>query len=254
MTAPEGPEAAAPPPSAGPFAALVRREWGQLGADARRALAPGVLRALPLSLLFTVLSAALHLWAYSGPDGAARVAAVSGVTAGQPWWQSLARTPLSLFAPAPDLPLWGALAQILVLFGVAELTLGRARTLCFAYAGTLAGTSFARLGTALGPGFPVLGLPAGALHESDTGPSAAVVALVTCVAWHYRARVTRALIVVAMLVELTLLPNLAAREHLTAVSLVFAVCAAERALSRGAPAAGRRVRRCVRRGPRTGRG
>jgi hypothetical protein len=73
------------------------------------------------------------------------------VRAEDPLWLALLRTPLSLFVPALDLPVWGALAQILLVFGIAEICLGRWRTLVIAYAATLAGTLYARVGIWLGP-------------------------------------------------------------------------------------------------------
>lgn len=60
------------------------------------------------------------------------------------------RTPLSLFAPALDLPVWGALAQILLVFGPAEVRLGRWHTLAVAYPATPAGT-VPRTGVAWAP-------------------------------------------------------------------------------------------------------
>jgi hypothetical protein len=50
------------------------------------------------------------------------------VRAEDPLWLALLRTPLSLFVPALDLPVWGALVQILVVFGIAEICLGWWRT------------------------------------------------------------------------------------------------------------------------------
>lgn len=73
------------------------------------------------------------------------------VKADDPLWLALLRTPLSLFVPALDLPVWGALAQVLLVFGIAEITLGRWRTLVIAYVSTLAGTTYARIGVSLDP-------------------------------------------------------------------------------------------------------
>ncbi|GAA2600474.1 hypothetical protein [Streptomyces axinellae] len=203
----------------------VRREWLPLCRDARDTLAARKAAALPVTLGCLCLALAFQLWQDSGPGGHAMVHRLGGISAGLPWWEALARTPLSLFVPAADLPLWGALVQVLVLFGLAEATVGSAPTLAVAYLGTLAGTWYARLGIALGPGFPVLGLPADTAAIHDTGPSAAVVALVAYVAWCYRAWLTCVLVVLAMAAEYALMPNLAAREHLAAVGLVLVLCA-----------------------------
>lgn len=136
---------------------------------------------------------------------------------------ALLRTPLSLFVPALDLPVWGALAQILLVFGIAELCLGWWRTLVIAYAATLAGTLYARVGIALGPDSP-LGLPAAHARIVDTGPSAAVVGLAVFLGWRCRAYVTAGAVIVAMVVEVLLKNNLAGREHLAAIGSVVVLC------------------------------
>ncbi len=149
---------------------------------------------------------------------------LGAVRAEDPLWSALARTPLSLFVPALDLPVWGALAQILVVFGIAELCLGRWRTLVIAYVATLAGTLYARVGVALGPDHPI-GLPASDARVVDTGPSAAVVGLAVFLGWRYGAYVTASVVIVAMVVEVALKDNLAGREHLAAIAAVLVLCA-----------------------------
>lgn len=141
---------------------------------------------------------------------------IGSVRAEDPLWQSLLRTPLSLFVPALDLPVWGALAQVLLVFGIAEICLGRWRTLAVAYLATLCGTLYARVGIALGPDSS-FGLPATDAQVVDTGPSAAVVGLAVYVCWRYGARWTGTLVVVAMVVEVIVKPNLAGKEHLAAI-------------------------------------
>jgi hypothetical protein len=146
------------------------------------------------------------------------------VRAEDPLWVALLRTPLSLFVPALDLPVWGALAQVLLVFGIAEIALGRWRTLVIAYVSTLAGTTYARIGIALGPdGF--FGLPASDAQVVDTGPSAAVVGLALFVCWRFRAWLTAALVIVSMVVEVLVKDNLAGKEHLAAIAAVLVVCA-----------------------------
>lgn len=206
-------------------ARLVRREWQPLYRCVRDALARRGTAAIPVTLACLALTTGFQIWQDSGPGAKELVHRVGGISAGLPWWEALVRTPLSLFVPAADLPLWGALAQVLFLVAVAETTVGRARTVVVGYLGTLAGTFYARLGTALGPGFPVLGLPADTVGIHDTGPSAAVVALAAYVAWCFRAWVTCGLVVLAMAAEYALMPNLAAREHLAAVGVVLVLCA-----------------------------
>ena len=182
-------------------------------------------RALWLTLLCVCLTAGLHAWQTSGGAGPRAVSWLGGVEAGQAWWVALLRTPFSLFVPAPDLPVWGALLQVLLVFGVAELVLGRKWLLLVAYAGTLAGTGFARLGVALGPDVPVLGLGAGVAAEPDTGPSAAVVALVLAVAWRYRAYAVGAVLFCVMSAETVVADNLAGKEHVAALLATLVLCA-----------------------------
>lgn len=126
------------------------REWGPLVTAVRRGLAGRGVRALALTTGAVALTATVQLtqnqaWGYRP------VQYLGAVRAEDPLWLALLRTPLSLFVPALDLPVWGALAQILLVFGVAEVCLGRWRTLAVAYLATLAGTLYARIGIALGP-------------------------------------------------------------------------------------------------------
>nr|WP_241266061.1 hypothetical protein [Streptomyces boncukensis] len=184
--------------------------------------------ALRLTLVCVCLTGALQAWQSSGPDGMRWVTRLGGVTADQPWWLALLRTPLSLFVAAPNLPVWGALVQLLVVFGVAELTVGRRWTLGIALAATLAASWYARLGVALGPDVPVLGLPAAEGAVRDTGPSAAVAAVAVFVAYRYRAWVLCGLVSAGMLVEAVAKPNLAGKEHVVAVGVALVVAASLR--------------------------
>ncbi|MFF7165084.1 hypothetical protein ACFZBP_27575 [Streptomyces sp. NPDC008086] len=202
----------------------IRAEWGALylavrGASAGRrwwAAVPMTLGAVCLTGLVQIVQN--QSWGYRP------VQDLGAVRAEDPLWPALARTPLSLFVPALDLPVWGALAQILVVFGIAELCLGWWRTLVIAYVATLAGTLYARVGIALGPDHPI-GLPASDARVVDTGPSAAVVGLAVFLGWRYGAYVTAAVVIVAMVVEVALKDNLAGKEHLAAVAAVLVLCA-----------------------------
>ncbi|MEU4271204.1 hypothetical protein [Streptomyces sp. NPDC026092] len=199
------------------------REWGPLYATVRTALVTRRWRAIPMTLAAVCLTGLFQLvqnqdWGYQPVQN------IGSVRAEDPVWLSLLRTPLSLFVPALDLPVWGALAQILLVFGIAEICLGRWRTLAIAYLATLAGTLYARVGIALGPDNP-LGLPASDARVVDTGPSAAVVGLAVYVCWRYRARWTAGLVVLAMVVEVLIKPNLAGKEHLAAILGVLALIA-----------------------------
>ncbi|KPI25962.1 hypothetical protein OV320_7437 [Actinobacteria bacterium OV320] len=200
-----------------------RAEWGPLYEAVSVPLVRRRWRAVPMTLAAVCLTSVTQLvqnqaWGY-GP-----VQALGAVRAEDPLGLALLRTPLSLFVPALDLPVWGALAQILLVFGIAELCLGWWRTLVIAYAATLAGTLYARVGIALGPGGP-FGLPAADALIVDTGPSAAVVGLAVFLGWRYRAYVTAGAVIVAMVVEVLLKDNLAGKEHLAAIAAVLVLCA-----------------------------
>ncbi|MEU8556442.1 hypothetical protein AB0C80_20980 [Streptomyces anthocyanicus] len=209
-----------------PAARLLRREWGPVWAIVRAELADRRGRAIPLTLsalcLIVLFQVAQHqrspYWGYG------LVQDVGFVRAADPWWLALARTPLSLFVPAADLPVWGALAQVLVVFGIAEIALGRRRTLLIAYICTLAGVVYARIGVAVGPG-GVLGLPAGDAQVVDTGPSGAVAGLAVYLCLRFRAWFTGALVGMGMFVEAIAKPNLAGREHLVAIAVALAMSA-----------------------------
>ncbi|MFF4310072.1 hypothetical protein [Streptomyces sp. NPDC001507] len=207
-----------------PLARWARVEWGLLYATVRGPLAKRRLRAVPMTVGAVCLTALLQFaqnqsWGYGFVQG------VGAVRAAGPLWASLLRTPLSLFVPALDLPVWGALTQVLVVFGIAEVCLGWWRTLAVAYVATLAGTLYARTGIAMGPHGP-LGLPASDARVVDTGPSAAVVGLAVYLGWRYGAYVTAGAVAAAMAVEVALKDNLAGKEHLAAIAGTAALCAA----------------------------
>ncbi|WP_392669942.1 hypothetical protein [Streptomyces sp. LN785] len=200
-----------------------RREWGALFTTVRGGLARSRPRAATMTLAAVLLTALLQL-AQNRSWGLRPVQVLGSVRAEDPLWISLLRTPLSLFVPAPDLPVWGALTQVLVVFGIAEICLGRSRTLLIAYVATLAGTLYARFGVAVGPD-GLFGLPPSDARIVDTGPSAAVVGLAVYVCHAYRARFTGAVVIVAMTVEVIFKNNLAAKEHLAAIGAVLVLCA-----------------------------
>lgn len=196
-------------------------EWRAVLGDVRGQLRERGARAVPVTLGACTAVVALQLLQH-GHRTSGWVERLGGVYAGLPWWQALLRTPVSVFLPDPSLPVWGLLLQVVVVFGIAETTVGPRRTLGVALLATLAGTGFARYSLWAGsaPHWP-LGLPAHDLLVRDTGPSAAVVALGVYVALRYRAWWTVGAIVLAMVVEVVSLPNLAGYEHLAGVALVL---------------------------------
>ncbi|MGW1376226.1 hypothetical protein ACWD6P_18415 [Streptomyces sp. NPDC002446] len=200
-----------------------RAEWGPLLRTVRSALAARKLRAIPVTLAAVCLTVTFQ-YVQNQPWGYQTVQDIGSVQAWEHLWVALLRTPLSLFVPALDLPVWGALAQILVVFGIAEICVGWRQTLLVAYLATLAGTMYARIGIWIGPQSPI-GLPDSDKYVVDTGPSAAVVGLAVFVCWRYRAWFTCALVVLAMLFEVVFIKNnLAGKEHVAAILAVLVVC------------------------------
>ncbi|GAA3789584.1 hypothetical protein GCM10022403_024890 [Streptomyces coacervatus] len=204
------------------LARWARAEWGLLYVTVREPLLKRRRRVIPMTLGAVVLTTVIQLvqnqsWGYQFVQN------IGAVRAEDPLWLSLLRTPLSLFVPALDLPVWGALAQILFVFGIAEICIGRWRTLVIAYAATLAGTLYARLGIWLGFDNP-FGLPSSDARVVDTGPSAAVVGLAVFLGWRYGAYVTACAVTAAMAVEVMLKGNLAGKEHMAAIAAVGVLC------------------------------
>ncbi|WP_405879286.1 hypothetical protein OG762_11885 [Streptomyces sp. NBC_01136] len=201
------------------LARFARAEWGLVYVTVREAVAERGWRAMPVTLGAVCLTA-LFQFVQNQSWGFQFIQNIGSVRAEEPLWLALLRTPLSLFVPALDLPVWGALIQILVVFGIAEICLGWWRMLVIAYAASLAGTLCARMAIALGPHNP-LALPAADARVVDTGPSAAVVGLAVFVAWRYRAYWTAWGVIAAMVVEVTVKENLAGKEHIAALAAVF---------------------------------
>ncbi|MEW2140731.1 hypothetical protein AB0892_29780 [Streptomyces sp. NPDC005409] len=201
---------------------FARREWGPVFRTVRDRLAHDRWRALPMTLGAVCLTSLFQI-VQNTAWGFQPVQNLGSVKAADPLWLALLRTPLSLFVPALDLPVWGALAQILLVFGIAEICVGWWRTLLVAYVATLAGTTYARIGLALGPDHP-FGLPVSDRIVNDTGPSAAVVGLAMYVCWRYRAYLTGGLVILLMIGEVLIKNNLAGKEHLAAMAAVMAVC------------------------------
>ena len=204
------------------FARLARAEWGLLYATVRQALARRGGRAIAMTLAAVCLTSVLQ-FVQNQSWGFRLVQDLGSVRADEPLWTAVLRTPLSLFVPALDLPVWGALMQILLVFGTAEICLGWWRSLVIGYVTTLAGTLYARVGIALGT-HHALGLPATDAQVVDTGPSAAVIGLALFLCWRYRAYMTGGVVVAAMIGELALKENLAGKEHIAAIGAVLVLC------------------------------
>ncbi|MFF4758929.1 hypothetical protein [Streptomyces sp. NPDC001292] len=195
----------------------LRAEWHGIVVDPVRQLAHRGLSG-PVLAFVAAFGVIFFHGVAQRPAGGAVVRILGGVQADLPLWLALLRTPVSLYVPALDLPVWAGITQLFLAFTLAELTLGRGRTLFISYATTLAGTLTVRVLIAIGPGWWGLGLPPEAGRILDTGPSAAVVGLFTYLSVVRRAPVVFFLTGGSMVVESVVKPNLAGREHLIAVA------------------------------------
>ncbi|WP_323187613.1 alkylphosphonate utilization protein [Streptomyces sp. NBC_01275] len=194
----------------------LKGEWHGIVADPVRQLR----RRGPAGLLLAAVACGGVIFFHAiaqRPAGATAVRILGGVQGDLPLWLALLRTPISLYVPALDLPVWAGITQLFLAFALAELALGRRRTLAIAYASTLAGTLTVRLMIALGPGWWGLGLPPEVGQVLDTGPSAAVVGLFTYLSVVRHAPIVFTLTGGSMVFESIAKPNLAGREHLIAV-------------------------------------
>lgn len=195
----------------------LRGEWYGIVVEPLRQLR----RRGPAALLLAVVACVGVIFFHAiaqHPTGAAAVRVLGGVQGDLPLWLTLLRTPVSLYVPALDLPVWAGITQLFLAFALAELALGRRRTLLVAYASTMAGTLTVRVMLALGPGWWGLGLPPEAGQVLDTGPSAAVVGLFTYLSVVRHAPIVFLLTGGSMVLESIAKPNLAGREHLIAVA------------------------------------
>jgi hypothetical protein len=149
--------------------------------------------------------------------GPAWLADVTAERASLPLRIALERLPASLFAPALDLPLWGAVAQLAIAAALVQAACGPTRTLGVGFGAHLGATLAARMTLAAGPVMP-LAMPAATRLVLDTGPSAASLALLAYVCVRLRCGLLFALVAAAPIVELTIWPTaLAGHEHLAAV-------------------------------------
>jgi hypothetical protein len=222
-------------------AQVIRLVYGRLRAEVAAVFGPPWLAlrargpaAFPVALGCAGLVALFGLIQHTGP-GWWFVEHTADVFQALPLGVILLRLPLSMFAPAPDLPAWGAALQVLVVFGVCEIRLGRTRTLvaalCVNSLTTLAAWVMIVVGLHL-----TLGTPQIDAYELDTGPSTVVVALSVYAALLCRAYLILGVTIAALGSEAAALPNLAGREHLVALALgALAFAVGERIRPTGPP-------------------
>jgi hypothetical protein len=205
-----------------PLTALARRirtDWSMLIDEPVAVLRARGPLAFPFATAATLM--VFVLWLGTLTDATWRIVMwTSGVYHALPFGLVVLRLPLSLFAPAPELPVWGALAQVFATFMLCEHWLGWWRTFLAAEFVTATTTLVAHVMVLIGLQLSI-GLPEVDAYELDTGPSTAVVALAVYVGLRRRTYVAVAIVVAMMAGEEIVLPNLAGREHLVAIALGF---------------------------------
>ncbi len=147
------------------------------------------------------------------PFSARIVDAVSAVRLSQPIWRVMARSPLSLIAPAPRLPVLGSVTQILIVLLLAEACVGSRRTLLIA-AATQVGVNLCAHIVVVTGHHSWLGITLSHLTDRDTGPSVAVIAVGMAVAVAFRTPMLAMLLAASMVLETAVLPDLAGHEHI----------------------------------------
>jgi hypothetical protein len=173
---------------------------------------PGTVVCVAIIALFALLQ---HF-----PGGLTLMLDVAGVHQAEPLWEVLLQLPLSMFAPAPMLPAWGAMLQVALAFGISECWLGWRRMIMIAVVTSAVTSMAARVMVFIQSTFSI-GTPEIDNWQLDTGPSVAVVALLVYLALRLRTYWIVAVTAVSMGGEAAILPNLAGREHLVAISLGF---------------------------------
>lgn len=152
------------------------------------------------------------------PRGAGAVLEVGGLRPDLGWGPWMLRLPLSVFTPAPRLPIWGAVVQVVVVVGLAELIVGRRRVLAAAAIAHTVPSLIGRIVVA-NPDW------SGSISQAsllDSGPSAAVMGLAVAVAVASRLRLATA-IAGLVAVHAVLTPSLATIEHIAAVAVGLAI-------------------------------
>lgn len=194
-----------------------RRETGVIiGACRSRARHFGVWGFLLALVMSTAVLVVYSLDHFGG--GRTFVGYCCNIRAEYPLWREVVALPGSMVAPAPMLPVWGSLAQVALVFAVAEAAVGRRWTIGVALLGQAIATMSARVFIWLGPTV-WSGLSASYIHVLDTGPSTATVALTAYLAVVLRAPIVGLAVLSGLLSELWVRPDLAGREHVVALSV-----------------------------------
>jgi hypothetical protein len=152
------------------------------------------------------------------------------VYAALPLKSELARLPMSLFLPTPYLPVWAASGQILIVFGLGEMILGRWLTVTVATIGHFGSSlvAFVLLNAIHGSMF---GLTPALAHALDTGPSAATTAVGVCLLVAVRMKRCAWLLTLALVAAALIAPGVDGVEHTVALACGLFAGAAFRLLA-----------------------
>ena len=139
------------------------------------------------------------------------------VYASLPLKSELARLPMSLFLPTPYLPVWAASGQILIVFGLGEMIIGRWLTVMVATVGHFGSSlvAFVLLNAVHGS---VFGLTPALAHALDTGPSAATTAVGACLLVAIRMKRCAWLLTLALVAAALIAPGIDGVEHTVALA------------------------------------
>jgi hypothetical protein len=181
------------------------------------------IRGFALTAVMSV--AVIVAWVLDHTSAHAVVTSCCGERVGGPLSSAILRLPGSLVAPAPLLPVWGSVIQVILAFGLAEAAVGAYRTagvvLSAQIIATLAGRYFVWYAPVAFGGLPVSWRTA-----LDTGPSAATVGLAVYLAIVLGCPRVGSVVVAGIAVAVVFAPGsaLAWREHLVAI-VVGSACA-----------------------------
>jgi hypothetical protein len=213
---------------------LWRRVLTRVRTDARAVLGPpwtalqrGDWRRWWLGPALALAVLVLAMVARTGP-GQSFVQRWAIMRGDEAWWLTLEKVPLSLFAPAYQLPFRFAIMQVFIVFGGAQVLIGVWRTLGIGLAAHVLGTVSVRMWVWLGP---PAGLPVEYLRAPDAGPSVATLGIVVYLVIRLRVMWLACVLLAFHIAEWVAVTGLAQREHLIG-GMVGALAAAGPALLR----------------------
>jgi hypothetical protein len=168
------------------------------------------LRSLWMGPAAAVVVVGLAL-AFRTRSGHGVVVAYAITRPGDPLYLTLGKLPLSMFAPAALLPFWFAIAQVAVVYSLAQALVGVRATMLVALSGHALATVTAYLWILTGP---PIGVGHRYDHFPDAGPSVAVVSLLAYIAVSRRVSWLAIGMITYHAIEVGVFNGLSQREHL----------------------------------------